>query len=127
MDWNPDMKSSEPELRRELVRVAGAGTGGSATKVLGVGLHVNYISTGIFDLAWSLNDDVPGWPVGAVGALFQATTIANVKGYSLNVGVFSAATRKMRVNLYDGSKNLVDLKALEWVTFEVLFKVNKEV
>lgn len=125
MDWYPDTKNSEPELRRELVRVVGAGSGGSAIEVLGAGLKVNYIGTGIFDLAWSLNDDVPGYPAGVIGATFQATTPANVKGYSLVAGAYVPSTRKLRVNLYDGSNNLVDLKALEWVAFEVLFKVNK--
>lgn len=118
-------EASEPNLRRFLVRVTGAGTGGSAIEVLGAGLHITYVSTGVFDVIWSSSDDLPGQPNGVVGASFQATTSANVKGYSMTSVPFAAATRSIRVNLWDSTNTLVDLKVNEWVTFEALFRVYK--
>ncbi len=111
--------SSEPTERDYLVRFVG-GTA-AVTKVYGRGLTTTWISTGIVELAWSTNDDKPGSFVGVTGYCFNATTPANVKAYTLVHGDYNSSTRKLRVSIYDGSNNLVDLAAAQWLTLTATF------
>lgn len=111
--------SSEPTERRYLIRFVGGAA--AVTKVYGRGLTATWISTGIVELAWSLNDDKPGTFVGLTSPMFQATTVANVKAYTCVHGDYNATTRKVRVSIYDASNNLVDLAALQWLTLTAVF------
>jgi hypothetical protein len=111
--------TSEPSERDFLVKFVGGTT--AVTKVIGRGLTTTWISTGIVELAWSTNQEVPGTFVGPKAGVIHATTPANVKGYSFTCGDYNVSTRKLRVSIYDASNNLVDLAALQWLTFTVVF------
>lgn len=97
--------------------------GGTAavTKLLGPGIAVSYVSTGIVELTWSANETPPGAFVGLKSWGFRADTPANVKAYTCVAGAYTVATRKLRINMYDGSNNLVDLAALQWLTVTLQF------
>lgn len=97
--------------------------GGTAavTKLAGPGVSVTYVSTGIVELGWSLNETPPGKYIGLKSYGFRADTPANVKAYTCVTGGYTVATRKLRVNMYDASNNLVDLAALQWLTVTLQF------
>lgn len=114
-----EIKGSEPSERDYLVKFVGGTT--AVTKVLGKGLTTTWISTGIVELAWSTNQEVPGTFAGPKSGVIHATTPANVKGYSFTCGDYNASTRKLRVSIYDASNNLVDLAALQWLTLTLAF------
>lgn len=117
--------SSEPELRRYQVMIAGAGTGGAVSRVLGSEVAVTYAGVGLVTLTWNAKDERPGQPFGPDGFAFSAATPANVKGYSMVAGVYAPTTRTLAINIYDASNNLVDLKANEFLSFPVLFRSYK--
>lgn len=110
---------SEPGVRKHLVRFVGGTT--TVTKVLGKGITIAWISTGIVELTWSAQDLSPGTSHGIVGGVFQATTVSGVAGYTIASGVYNTTTRKLRVSIYNASDALADLAALQWVTFYALF------
>lgn len=121
-DFYPD-RASEPELRRHVVRFVG-GTA-AVTKVLGRGIAVTYVSTGIVDLVWSSRDDAPGTFCGLEGSpSFQATTASQVKGYTCVPGAYNSTTRTLRLNITNASETLADLAALQWLNLVVLFKAS---
>lgn len=97
--------------------------GGTAavTKLRGPGIAVSYISTGIVELTWSANETRPGIFDGLKGWGFRATTPGDVKAYTCVAGAYNTSTRKLRINMYDGSNNLVDLAALQWLTVTLAF------
>lgn len=114
---------SETSLRKHMVRFVG-GTA-AVTKVLGRGITVTYISTGIVDLVWSANDGNPGRFMGLVGApSFQATTASGVKGYTCVPGAWNATTRTLRLNITNASEALADLAALQWLNLTVAFSAD---
>ena len=119
MEPSYEARYTEPGLRKHLVRFVGGSA--AVTKVLGRGVTVTYISTGLVDIGWSTSDLSPGASHGIDGPAFQATTQSGVKGYSVVAGVYNTSTRKLRIAIYDASNNLVDLAALQWLTFYALF------
>lgn len=110
-----DGRYSEPEVREHLIRFVG-GTN-AVTKVLGNGITVSYVSTGVVDLVWT---DDPGTFLGATFG-FQATTQSGVKGYTVVAGAYNASTKTLRLNITGASEALVNLAALQWLTCRVLF------
>jgi hypothetical protein len=121
-DFYPD-RVSEPDLRRTPVRFVGGTT--AVTKVLGRGITVTYISTGIVDLVWSSRDDAPGVFCGLEGApSFQATTASQVKGYTCVPGGYNSTTRTLRLNITNASETLADLTATQWLNLVVQFKAS---
>lgn len=110
---------SEPTERHYTVQFVG-GTA-AVTKTYGRGVTVTYVSTGLVDLTWSSNETKPGTFVGIKGGSFRATTPANVKAYTFTHGDYNTTTRTVRVSIYDGSNNLVDLAAAQWLLVNVLF------
>jgi hypothetical protein len=118
--------SSEQKLSTNLVTesdftVVFVGGPAAVTKLAGPGIAVSYISTGIVELTWSANETPPGIYLGLKGWGFRADTPANVKAYTCVTGAYSTSTRKLRVNMYDASNNLVDLAALQWLTVTLAF------
>lgn len=124
-DFYP-IKDSEAEVRNFRVRIAGAGTGGSVSKAFGAGVQVAYTGVGIVTLTWDAKDDRPGLSLGVDGYAFSAATPANVKGYSMTTGVYNTSARTKVINIFDASNNLVDLKANEFLTFNVAFQAYKK-
>lgn len=114
-----DVKSNQPTERDFVLQFVG-GTA-AVTKVYGNGISIAYVSTGLVDVTWSANQEKPGTFVSLKSFGFRATTAANVKGYSAHTGDYNTSTRTVRVSLYDGSNNLVDLAAAQWVTLTFLF------
>jgi hypothetical protein len=113
------LRSSEPSEVDEVVQFVG-GTA-AVTRTFGSGKTVTYVSTGLVDITWSLNQARPGVIIGPKSYVFMATTAANIKAYTLVTGLYNVTTRTIRVSLYDASNNLVDLAALQWVTIAFAF------
>ena len=115
--------ASEPELRLDIVKFVG-GTN-AVTKVLGKGVTVTYVSTGLVDITWRANAYNPGYVVGLVGApAFSATTQADVAGHTAVAGVYNATTRTVRVAITNAADTLHNLAALEWLTLVFAFKTD---
>lgn len=117
LDTNP-VRSPVTELVLCPVRFVGGST--AVTKVVGDGVAVTYVSTGVVDLTFS---DAQGTYVGlAGGASFEATTAADVKGHTCVAGVFNTTTNTLRLNITNASETLHDLAALEWLSVTLLFR-----
>lgn len=113
-------RTSEPDLREHIVKLLGGV--GAVTLVRGRAIKANYISTGVVDLVWSEN---PGYYIGPDGFCFHATTPAQVKGYTMVASAWNVATKTLRINITSAADALVDLAALQWVAFSVLFEAQK--
>ncbi len=109
---------SEPESKIKVVQFVGVTT--SATKVLGDGVTVTWISTGIYDLAFGT--DAPTAFATVMSHQFAATTASAVKGFTLVPGVFNTTTNKLRINVTNAAETLTDLAALQWLTLTILIK-----
>lgn len=116
-----DDKSSEPNVRWVLGRLQGAGAGNPVQEI-GQGITVTWVSTGLYNIAFSEN-------VGTfLGAAFDlgAATPANLKQCSIVRSLFTQATQTakgfLQFTLYDGTGALRNLAANEFIDFEVYFK-----
>lgn len=114
-----DELANLPGVRDYVVRFVG-GTA-AVTKVIGNDVTVTYVSTGLVDVKWSTNQIKPGTFIGLRSFGFNATTAADIKGYSCNAGAYNATTRTLRLSIYSGADNLVDLAALQWLTATISF------
>lgn len=110
---------SEPSMFEQIIQFVG-GTA-AVTKVFGAGVTVTYVSTGLVDITWSSNQSKPGTFLGPAGYMFNATTQSAIKAYTCVTGAYDVTNRKLRVNMYDASNNLVDLAALQWLTLRIAF------
>lgn len=108
---------TEPEEHDQLVRFAGAGAA-DPTILLGRGVTVRWISTGLYEVTWPESQGAfAGYAPG-----FQATTAADLKGYSCVAGDYNATTRKLRVSVTSAGDALVDLTATQKLNLRVAFK-----
>lgn len=101
----------------QIVRFTG-GTG-AVTKDEGLGIAVTYVSTGVVDLVWA---ESAGKYIGILGFGFDATTQADLKGYTVVGGAFNATTRTLRLNITDASNALADLTSTQHLSLTVGFK-----
>jgi hypothetical protein len=109
------VRSTTPELELHIVKFVG-GTN-AVTKVYGEGCTVTYVSAGIVDVTLPADS---GDFIGITGYVFEATTTADVKSYTLQHGVYNTSTRKVRLNMHE-SGTLTNLAALEWLTATFAF------
>ncbi len=118
-DGGYTLRGSEPSEYDQVIKFVG-GTA-AVTKLYGAGVTVTYVSTGLVDLVWSANQSKPGTFLGPKSYVFNATTQATIKAYTVVTGEYSVSTRTLRVNMYDASNNLVDLAALQYLTITIAF------
>ncbi len=111
------VQTSEPELKEHITKFVGGTT--AVTKVFGKSVTVTYVSTGVVDLVFS---ETPGAFVGCLGYCFEATTQADLKGFTMVPGVMNTTTNTLRVKIYNSSFALADLAALNWLTLKLAFK-----
>ncbi len=109
-------QSNESELDEHHLRLVGGTT--ACTKVMGMGMAVAWVSTGLYEITWAI---APGSFAGLDTGL-QATTPADIAGHTIVAGVYNATTRKLRFSLYNASFSLHDLAALEWINLTTRFK-----
>lgn len=109
------VRASLLELNIDTVRFVG-GTE-AATKVYGPGVSVEWTSTGVYTLTW---DENPGTYIGFTHG-FQATTAADLAGYTVVAGVYDADAFTLAVTVSDSLFAATDLAALEWLTLDVKF------
>ena len=115
MDASP-IRGTQPETVSHFVKITG--TNGTGSKTLGPGLSLTYVSEGAYDLVWA---EAQGTFLGATYGL-QATTQADLKGYTAVIGAFNTTTRTLRVVVYDSAFAAADLLANQWLMLNVLFK-----
>jgi hypothetical protein len=114
-----EVKTNLPTERDYTISFVG-GTA-AVTKEFGKGVSLSYVSTGLVDLVWSANESRPGINVGLKSFGFRATTVAQVKGYSVALGDYSVSTRTQRLAIWDASNNLVDLTSTQRLCLTVAF------
>jgi len=112
------VQSTEPTEVQQVVRFAG-GTA-LVSKLLGRGITVVYVGTGLINLVWA---DPQGTYIGLVGHTFDATAPAGVAGYSAVAGDYNAATRTLPINIFSGGNALIDLTATQRLTIRPSFKL----
>lgn len=111
------LRSSVPETYDHFIKFVGGSS--AVTAVEARGCTVTYISTGIVDLVFK---ELEGSFAGVAGHGFEATTVADLKGYSVVVGVFNTTTKTLRLNITNASDTLADLAALQWLSITLKFK-----
>jgi hypothetical protein len=96
--------------------------GGSAavTKVSGQGVAVSRTSTGLYLLTWAENPGVFLMPF----AQLQATTHADLDGWSVVFGVYNSSAWTLAFSVYNDTPTITDLAALNWVNLNIVFKDN---
>lgn len=120
-DYYP-LRINEPEARMQFLKFVGGTT--AVTKVVVGGpnpITVAWISTGIVEVTFPTAINY----VDLVGDNFSATTASAVAGYTVNAGVYNAATKKLRLSIYAnsaGTPTLTDLAALQWLAVTFLMK-----
>lgn len=111
------VRATQPDVVRNLVRILGTGAA-DPTKVFGAGVTATWVSTGRYRFVWS---DDPGVYIGMTPG-FQATTPADVDGWTAVAGAYSASTKTVDVYVYSDTPGLADLAALNWLTLDFIFK-----
>lgn len=111
-------RDDQPELQRRIVKILGTGAA-NPTKVLGAGVTVTRVSDGRYRFVWAEN---PGAWVGMEAPGWQATTPADLDGYTAVAGAYDATTRTVDVYIYDATPALANLAALNWALLTFVFK-----
>lgn len=108
------VRGTIPEEHVDTVKMVG--TGASApTKVYGPGVTITRDGVGEYTLTWSEN---PGTFLGIYPA-WQATTPADLKGYTVVAGAF--ASNALPIIVYNASDAADDLEAAQWLTLRCSF------
>lgn len=115
-----EQKSTEPDEVVQRVRFVG-GTA-AVTKLYGRGVTVTYIGTGLVDLVWA---EFPGTYIGIDGYCFDATTAADLKGFTVVPGLYNTTTRTLRLSITNASEALTDLAAAQNLSIGVVFARTK--
>ena len=111
-----EVKATQPEVIRHFVKFVG-GTA-AVTKVHGPGVTVTFVNTGLVDLTWAESPgDFMGVTVG-----FQATTAANVAGWTAAIGGYNATTRTIRVTITKADNTVENLNATSWLNLDIVFR-----
>lgn len=109
-------KSTEPDEVVSRVRFVGGSA--AVTKLYGTGVTVTYIGTGLVDLVWA---EFPGVYIGVDGWGFDATTAADLKGFTVVPGAYNTTTRTLRLSITNASEALTDLAAAQNLTIGIAF------
>lgn len=116
--FSSQTQSTEPTEVMQVVRFVGGTT--AVTKLFARGITVTYIGTGIVDLTWA---DPQGNFLGIVGFAFDATTPAQVAGYTVVAGDYNTTTRTLRLNINTNANALVDLTATQRLSVRPSFRL----
>lgn len=111
------IKCSEPAV--VLIPVKFVGGAAAVTKVNGRDCTIAYVSTGVVTLTFG---EGHGSFLGMLGRSFEATTQADVDGWTAVPGVYNATTRVLTVKIYNDTPALADLAALNWLTMVLAFQ-----
>lgn len=104
-----------PELFEEVITIVGVTS--SVAKVYGPGVTVTRTGTGAYLATWA---DNPGTFIGMTHGFF-ATTVADLKGFTVTAGVFNQTTFALAFTVTNASDAAADLAALQWLTLNVRF------
>jgi hypothetical protein len=115
------LRSSEPETRDYINKILGTGAG-NPTQVMGKGVTPTWVSTGLYRFMWKEN---PLNPIGLVGFSFEATTPAQLAGFSLVVTPWDSVNLKFDVSVFNSTFVLANLAAAQWLTLVFRFKETK--
>lgn len=108
------IRGTIPEEHVDTVRMLGTGAA-VPTKVYGPGVTITRTGVGAYTLTWSEN---PGTFLGMAPS-WQATTPADLKGFTVVAGVF--ASNALPIVVYNASDAAADLAALQWLTLKCSF------
>lgn len=110
---------TQPFMWHHLIRLTGGS--GLITKNHGKSVTINYISTGIFDVVWS---ESPTGQYFGFAHGFDATTVADLKGYTLVGGQpTTSAPFTQRFNITNASDTLADLTSTQHLYLDIAFRM----
>lgn len=113
-----DKSSTLVKAKDHVITLEGAGVG-QPVKTDGPGITVNRTGVGVIDLTW---DELPGKYVGLTGFGFEATTPADLKGFTVVSTRFDSATLKVTINVTSNLDALTDLVAGQFLTLQFTFR-----
>jgi hypothetical protein len=111
------VRSPANDVWAHVIDITGAGAA-NPTKNHGAGVTVTWVSTGLYELAWSENPQT--YLTYTHG--FRATTASALKGFTVTAGDYNATTFKMRFSVTNASDNLADLAAAQSLGLVVYFR-----
>lgn len=100
------------------VRMLGTGAT-TPTKVEGPSVTLNRTGAGLVEVIWSSS---PGTYMGVVGFCFEATTPADLKGYSVVPGIYDATLNKITLSITNTADTLTDLAATQHLSITFAFR-----
>lgn len=111
-------RSTSPEGTDHHIRILGGAAAASKVADTGPGMTVTYISTGRIRLTWLDNPFLFETIIGT----FQATTVADVNGWTVLAGVYDTAAFTIDLYVYNETFALADLPAACWLNVLATFK-----
>jgi hypothetical protein len=100
-----------------VVKILGI-NGANPTNTIAPGCTVTRTGEGAYLITWG---ESPGTYKGLKGFGFEATTPADVKGYTVVTGLFNATAKTLAFVVYDSTFAAADLVALQSVTLTLGF------
>lgn len=100
-----------------VVKVLGV-NGADPTNAIAPGCTVTRTGEGAYLITWG---EYPGTYKGLKGYGFEATTPADLKGYTVVTGLYNATARTLAFVVYDSTFTAADLVALQSLTLTLGF------
>lgn len=118
MSWSPTdadpVRASIPGLQLHVVRFVGGAS--AVTKVIGEGITVTYVGSGVVNIVWA---SAPGTFVAGFGTV-QAETPNNVDTYTVTLDTYDSSTKTLPITLSEAGTP-TDLAASEWCNLVLMF------
>lgn len=110
--------TSEPESVNTTISIVGVNDA-NPTETYGKGVTITRTAEGVYRITWATN---PGTFVGIVGHMFGATTMSDVKGYTVSRGVYNTSAYTLDLSVWNSSFAAADIVALQYLDVTVQFK-----
>lgn len=117
IDFYP-IRSSEPGTTDYFVSIVGVNNT-NPTETYGQGVVVTRTGEGVYRITWATN---PGRFLGIKGFAFGATTMADVKGYTVTRGVYNTTAFTLDLSVWDSTFAAADIIALQYLDITLSFK-----
>lgn len=110
------IRGSHQEGTEYVVRILGTGAA-TPTKQEGLGVTVSYVATGKYKITWA--EDPYQFLSVTCGLL--ATTMADLKGYTVVFEDYNSTTKTMQFTVFNSSFNAADLAATQRLCINLKF------
>lgn len=116
IDMGP-VRASEPDVQEYIISIIGVNDA-NPTETYGQGVVITRTAEGVYRIQWATN---PGRFLG-MGFGFGATTMSDVKGYTVTRGLYDTTNWRLDVSVWNSSFAAADIIALQYLDLVVRFK-----